>query len=104
MILKSNRLTKQPTISATKLIGYIEQDTENFFGNVDRLYILQFRFISFWRNTLCLKNSPYNQVVLKMILMQSRLFVKKTQPYLYRSSLGNWNLEEYIFVNKRFYV
>ena len=45
----------------------------------DKRYILKFHFISSRKNTLCLKNTPYNQVILKIILNLTRLFANKTQ-------------------------
>ena len=60
------------------------KDPENFFdfGQNRWQCILKFRFIRFWRNTLCLRHTSYNQVILKIIPRQSRLFAKKTQLYL----------------------
>ena len=72
-----------------KAIGYIGKQGElyessktlkNFviiFIKADQQYILKFCFIIFWRNTDCLKNPAYNQVILKMILTLSRFFAKK---------------------------
>ena len=67
-----------------KAIGYIGQQGEILKTflimsvKADQSYILKFHFISFRRNILSLKNPPYNQVVLKIILKLSRLFAKKT--------------------------
>ena len=65
-------------------------------AKANRLYILKIRLMKFWRNTLCLKHPPHNQVILKIILRPSRLFAKKNRLCLYRSSLDNQNFEEYI--------
>ena len=68
-------------------------------ARVNRLYILKFHYINFWWNTLCLKKPPYNQIILKIILRQSRLVAKNSRLYLCGSSLDNQIFEEYIFVN-----
>ena len=39
------------------------------------------------KESLCLKNPPYNQVILKIILRLSRLFEKKIQLFC----INNWN-------------
>ena len=74
-----------------KLIKTFNKDNQDFLGNVGQsksTIYFKILLISFWRNTLCLKHSLYNQVILKLISSQSRLFAKKTGLNLYRAGVA----------------
>ena len=63
------------------------KDIEQLLFKADQQHILNFLFISFRRNILCLKNPPCNQVILKIVVRLSRLLAKKTQSFY----IDNWN-------------
>ena len=47
----------------------------------DQRYILKFSFNGFWRITLCLKNKPYNQVILKIDFKAIKVVCKENPTF-----------------------